>query len=108
MCLCHAYLFEARPFVKSDNLQEFMLYMLLMMFVQNIIAYNLHAYLLQQHTATLIALASFVMPLMTAVMGYALLSEQITRAFFICSAGVALGLFVFYEEDFKKYRLGKL
>ncbi len=101
MCLLHAYAFEPRPFVLAGSIQEFLWYMLIMMFIQNIVAYNLHAHLLHSYTATLIALISFIMPLMTVVMGAMFLSEQITAKFFICSAGVALGLFVFYQEELK-------
>lgn len=105
MCLVHAYLFEPRPLILAGEMQEFLLYMSAMMFIQNIVAYNLHAYLLKYHTATLIALVSFVMPLMTLVMSNAFLAEPITNMFFVCSGGVALGLLVFYQEELKNYRL---
>lgn len=101
MCLLHAWLFELRPFVMTGNIQEFMMYMLVMMFIQNIVAYNLHAYLLRFHTATLIALMSFIMPLMTMIMGYVALSEPITLQFFLCSGGVLVGLLVFYQEELR-------
>lgn len=108
MCLIHASLFEKQPFIYNSEIYEFMFYMLLMMFIQNIVAYNLHAYLLKTHSATLVALVSFVMPLMTLLMGNVLLSEPMTYMFFVCSTGVAVGLYIFYREELKLYRLGKL
>lgn len=92
MCLVQSWLFEPRPFVNVGYMSSFMYYMLVMMFIQNLMAYNLHGYLLRFHTATLIALFSFVLPLMTVVMGNLFLGEAITMKFFACSAGVALGL----------------
>lgn len=107
MCLIHAYIYEQRPLIIAGNLYDFIWYMSLMMVIQNIVAYNLHAYLLRYHSATLIALFSFVMPLITVVMGNALLNEPITSIFIVCSIGVALGLFIFYQEELTEYHLGK-
>lgn len=108
MCLTHAYIFEPRPFIISSSMTEFLICLFSMMIIQNIVAYNLHAHLLKRYSATLVALFSFVMPLFTIILGSVFLSEPITMTFFVCSAGVALGLLVFYLEDLKiTYRIGK-
>ncbi|MBM17706.1 MAG: EamA family transporter [Epsilonproteobacteria bacterium] len=101
LSLLHAFCFEQKPLILTDNAYDFLYYMLLMMFIQNVIAYNLHAYLLRYYSATLIALVSFVMPLMTLALSNALLAESVTYMFFICSAGVAIGLIIFYQDELK-------
>ena len=101
LSLLHAFCFEHKPLILTDNVYDFLYYMLLMMFIQNVIAYNLHAYLLRYYSATLIALVSFVMPLMTLALSNALLAEPVTYIFFICSAGVAIGLIIFYQDELK-------
>lgn len=100
MCLLHAYAFESRPFIMGST-QDFWWYMLIMMFIQNIIAYNLHAFLLHQYSATWISLFSFVMPLMTLLISHLFLSEPITWIFLVCSVGVGLGLLIFYKEELR-------
>lgn len=108
MCLVHAWFFEVQPFVAPGYMNEFWLYMLAMMLIQNLGAYNFHAYLLHRYSATLIALFSFVLPLMTVFLEYLFLDEVITMKFFVCSVGVAIGLAVFYQEDLHKNYLGKV
>ena len=99
MCLVHSFLFENRPFIITDSMSEFIFYMSAMMLIQNVGAYNLHAHLLKHCSATLVALFLFVMPLQTVILGKIFLGEPITYMFFLCSAGVALGLFVFYLDE---------
>lgn len=98
-CFGQAYFFEARPFIAIGHTGDFVWSMTIMMFLQNIIAYNFNAYLLTVYSATLVILFSFVMPIVTALLGYFFLGEVLTVQFFLCSAGVALGLFVFYQEE---------
>jgi len=98
-CFTQALLFENRPFVAVGHYTDFIWSTLIMMFLQNIIAYNFNAYLLTVYSATLVILFSFVMPIIAALLGYLFLNEQLTIQFFLCSVGVALGLFVFYQEE---------
>lgn len=99
MCFVHSFLFETRPFIMTDNITQFLWYMTIMMLIQNVGAYNLQTELMHYYSATLITLFSFIMPLFTVVLGWIFLSEPITPMFFICSAGVAVGLLIFYLDE---------
>ena len=98
-CFIHAFCFETGPFVMNGHYMDFVWSMLIMMFFQNIIAYNFNAYLLTVYSATLVILFSFVMPIITALLGYFMLNEMLSIKFFLCCAGVAFGLFIFYQEE---------
>ena len=104
LCFIHSYYFEAQPYVLPGYLSEFVWYMSLMMIIQNLLAYNYNSYLLTVHSATLVILFSFVMPIISAVLGYLMLNEHLTLEFFACSFGVAIGLVIFYFEDLKEDR----
>lgn len=99
MCFAHSFLFESRPFIMTDNISQFLWYMTIMMLIQNVGAYNLQTELMHHYSATLITLFSFIMPLFTVVLGWIFLNEPITPMFFICSAGVAVGLLIFYLDE---------
>lgn len=99
MCFVHSFLFETRPFIMTDNITQFLWYMTIMMLIQNVGAYNLQTELMHYYSATLITLFSFIMPLFTVVLGWIFLNEPITPMFFICSAGVAVGLLIFYVDE---------
>lgn len=99
MCFIQSLSTESRPLVLPGHGFDFFWYMTVMMILQNLIAYNFNAYLLRIYSATLVILFSFVMPIMTAILGYFMLGEELTIQFFLCSIGVAFGLFIFYQQE---------
>ncbi len=99
MCFIQSYNLESEPYVFPGHFYDFLGYMLLMMILQNLIAYNFNAYLLKIYSATLVILFSFVMPIITALLGYFMLGEPLTWEFFGCSIGVAIGLLIFYQQE---------
>lgn len=104
-CFLQSFGFESRPLIIPNHFWEFFGYMILTMLITNLIAYNFNAYLLTRYSATLVILFSFVMPIITALLGFVMLDEPLTLQFLICSAGVALGLFIFYQEELVQERL---
>jgi drug/metabolite transporter (DMT)-like permease len=104
MCFAQAWSIEAHPYVAHGHLNDFLKYMIIMMVLQNLIAYNFNAYLLKIYSPTLVILFSFVMPIMTALLGYLLLNEPLTQEFVWCSVGVAIGLLIFYQQELKEER----
>ena len=102
MCLVHSCLFESRPFITDDRYSNFAFYAIIIMLIQNVGAYNLHTYLLKYYSATWLTLSSFTMPLLTIFISYIVLGEPLTISFFICSALVALGLFIFCLDDLQE------
>lgn len=99
MCFMQAYFCESQPYILEGHVGDFVWYMVVMMFLQNLVAYNFNAYLLTMHSATLVILFSFVMPIITALLGYVMLGEPLSIQFFICSVGVAIGLLIFYQQE---------
>lgn len=100
-CLCfgHSFLFETKPYITTGHEYSFLWYTMILMLLQNVFAYNFNSYLLTIHSATLVILFSFVMPIMTAIFEYFVLSQPLELEFFLCSLGVAIGLLIFYHEE---------
>jgi drug/metabolite transporter (DMT)-like permease len=69
--------------------------------IGNIIAFNLYGKLLHQYSATILSFFGFVTPLFTALFSWLWFGESVSYAFFITIALVALGLYLFYQEELK-------
>ena len=108
LCCVQAYYTESPPYVVAGYAGSFAFYMMSMMTIQNLVAYNFNAYVLKTHSPTLVILFSFVMPIITGVLGYLMLSEPLSAQFLICSAGVAIGLLIFYQEELAQEKQGLL
>lgn len=106
MCFAQSYGAETQPYIVPGHVIDFLWYMLIMMVLQNLIAYNFNAHLLKIYSATLVILFSFVMPIITAILGYFLLGESLSWEFFGCSIGVAIGLLIFYQQELTEDRRG--
>lgn len=107
LCFVQSYFFELQPHVLPGYESKFLFYISMMMLIQNLIAYNYNSYLLTLHSATLVILFSFVMPIITAVLEFLMFGEPLTIEFFACSMGVAVGLVIFYFEELKEDRPSK-
>lgn len=107
LCFGQSWFLEAQPYVLYGFEGKFLLYISIMMFVQNLVAYNYNSYLLTQHSATLVILFSFVMPIITAILEFIMFKEPLTTEFFLCSLGVAVGLVIFYFEELKEDKPSK-
>lgn len=75
--------------------------------VSNVFFYNMYGYLLHKYSATFLSFAGFICPLFTALFGYVFLSEQVTWHFYISSAIVSLGLYIFYQDELAKRKENK-
>ncbi len=70
----------------------------------NIIGYTLYAYSLKHHSATLISLAGFLIPLLVALFAYIFLGEQVTPTLVLGGCVIFLGLLIFYTGQKKSYK----
>lgn len=104
LCFIQSRFFEVQPYVLSGYEGKFLFYISLMMLIQNLIAYNYNSYLLTIHSATLVILFSFIMPIITAILEFFMFGEPLTIEFFVCSLGVLVGLIIFYLEELKEDR----
>ena len=104
LCFTQSYFLEIQPHVLPGYEGKFLFYISIMMLIQNLVAYNYNSYLLTLHSATLVILFSFVMPIITAILEFFMFGEPLTMEFFACSMGVAVGLVIFYFEELKEDR----
>lgn len=95
-------LFEVWKPIPIYNFHQFIIYLIITTLISNIICYNLYGYLLKQYTATFISFVGFTEPLFAAFYGWIFLSETVSIRFFISSAIVLLGLYIFYIEELKQ------
>lgn len=85
--------------------QEFILAVFSMVFVSNIVAYNLYAYLLKKYSATLLSFSGFIEPIFAAFYDYLIFNQTVSINFFISSLIIIIGLYIFYSNDLKKSSL---
>ena len=77
-------------------------YLLLLIFLANVLFYNLYGHLLKQYTATFLSFAGFLAPLFTALYGWIFIGESVGWPFFLTIAFVAFGLSLFYQEELRQ------
>lgn len=101
MALAHSYGVENWDPVPVLEFQPFIECTLLLLLISNLIAYNFYGYLLKRFSATFLSFAGFITPLITAFFGWIFLGETISWPFYLSTAMVFSGLFVFYYEELK-------
>ena len=74
-------------------------YVLLLILLCNIIAYNLYAFLLRYYSATFLSFTGFMTPLCTALLTALVFGEVPSAWFFLSVALVGYGLYIFYREE---------
>lgn len=79
-------------------------YMGALILISNVICYNLYGYLLREYTATFLSFAGFTTPFFAVLFGVIFLGETVTWSICITAALVALGLYIFYKDEFKRQK----
>lgn len=74
-------------------------YVLLLIFISNIVGYAIYGYLLRFYSITFLSLAGFLCPVFGAVFSKLLLNEPLHYQYAITGVGVLLGLLIFYREE---------
>jgi len=77
-------------------------YMGALILISNVICYNLYAYLLREYTATFLSFAGFTTPFFAVLLGVLFLGETVTLEICVTAGLVALGLFIFYKDEFRR------
>jgi drug/metabolite transporter (DMT)-like permease len=70
-----------------------------MIFIANILFYNLYGYLLKRYTATFLSFAGFVTPLFAAYFEWLFFGALMPIEFFITIIIVGFGIYLFYQEE---------
>jgi len=76
-------------------------FLVLMIFIANILFYNLYGYLLTKYTATFLSFVGFVTPLFAALFEWFLFGTMVNSDFFLTICIVGMGIFIFYQEELK-------
>ena len=101
LALLTSVVFESANGLVSDWF-ELIKWSLLLIFLANIVGYNLYGHLLKRYTATLLSFAGFLCPLMAALFGWFFLHEKVSWSFGFTLVSVAIGLYLFYQEELKQ------
>lgn len=92
-------IFEGFSPLPVSNWKIFLEGMAVMALINNIIGYNLYAFLVRKFTVTLMAFIGFITPLVTALFGWIFLKESVSMLFFISYIIVLIGFFFFSREE---------
>ena len=76
--------------------------MLLLILIANIICYNLYAHLLRKYSPTILSFFACMIPLFGAFLGWLVFNEQVSKNFFITLILVAIGLYLYYQEELRQ------
>ena len=77
-------------------------FILALVFLANVVFYNLYGILLQQYTATFLSFAGFLTPLFAALFGWFFIGESVSWPFFVTVVFVLFGLYIFYAEELRQ------
>lgn len=73
-----------------------------LIFLANVVFYNLYSYLLRHYTATVLSFFGLLTPLFVAVLQYLFLGIPIAKTFFVAVAIISFGIYIFYQEELQQ------
>lgn len=80
----------------TAQLSAFLLYTTL---IGNVLGYTLYGYALKRHSATFVALAGFLIPLLVQLVGWLCLGEPLSWAFFVACMVTFVGVALFFYDE---------
>lgn len=84
------------------DLKNFALLTAAIIITCNLIYYNMYGLLLRKYTATFLSFAGFLTPIIVAILGMVFLHECVSGIFFASVFAVAIGLYIFYQEELRQ------
>ncbi len=95
--LCGGTMMVAMPHAwqQVSDWQQFWAWLLLLIFLSQIVGYNLYSWLLTRYSMTFMTLCGFLCPLFSAILGAAFLGESITWHYWASLGAVSVGLSLF-------------
>ena len=84
------------------SMRSFLTLLALIILVANIIFYNLYGFFLKKYTATLLSFVGFITPAFVALFDWLFLEIYVSSGFFIATAILGFGIYIFYQEELKQ------
>lgn len=103
LALIHSKIFESwNPIpIAIDKLSAFIPGIIGVIFVSNIICYNLYGYMLRYFTATFISFTGLLSPIFSSIISWLVLGETLNPILFISTFVIAIGLWIIYKEEIR-------
>lgn len=101
MALITSFFLEGVPHINQEQVPIIASYTLALILVANIICFNLYGVLLRRYSATFLSFAGFTTPLFAALLDLIFFSQPITMGFVATIAFVFIGLWLFYNDEFR-------
>lgn len=99
----HCYLLEKSIFpVQTANISNFIKGTLLIIFISNILCYNLYGYLLKRYTATFLSFVGLLSPIFTSITGFFVLNEKPSPIIILSTFLVMIGVWIVYKQEIKQ------
>lgn len=95
-------MFEGPVHVSLSQLPYIAGLLTIMIFITNVLFYNLYGYLLTKYTATFLSFVGFVTPLFSALFEWFFFGTMISLNFVCTVCIVGIGIFIFYQEELKQ------
>lgn len=104
MAIVHSYMTEQWDPVPITNLPYFFLTSFGLIIISNIICNTLYIELLKHYSLTFLSFTGFSTPLLTAVFDWLFFGYTVSYAFYISTAIMFVGFYLFYKEELKPLR----
>jgi drug/metabolite transporter (DMT)-like permease len=104
MALIASLAIEGIPQVGSISLDQVMIvaaYTTALILIANVVCFNLYGLLLRRYSATFLSFAGVTTPLFAAAFDLIFFKEPVTLGFILTMIIVFIGLWLFYQDDFK-------
>ena len=105
LALLTSLLVETWSPLPTSNFGMMFFYVSLVIIIGNIIYYNAHGWLLHHYSATFLSFFGFVIPLFAAFYEWLFFGELVPWQFYLTTAMVGLGLYIFYKDELATSKL---
>jgi len=98
-----SYSIEGRVDVASiNNKGIFCLLLATLIFLANVVFYNMYSILLKKYTATILSFFGLLTPLFVVLLESVFLQVAVSRNFFVAVLIISFGIYIFYQEELQQ------
>lgn len=104
MAFAHSFFIDSWPPtpVINNHFFPFIRGIVLMIFVSNILCFNLYGYMLKRYTATFLSFVGLLSPIFASINSWIILKETLSWEILFSSSIVSFGLFLIYQAELKQ------